>query len=180
MSAIVAFIGRLMIALLFVISGAGKLMDPSRTAGMMQSVGLPGNMALGVGVFEVVAGLLLALGWMTRLASILLAGFIGLTILFYHHDFGTKEGMGAFLSHLAIMGGLLVVFAYGQMRWSYDHMRAARKGELATAKADARAHDAELRAARAEGRAEATAAPVAGRPVPRDRILDRDGDGHPG
>jgi putative oxidoreductase len=41
------------------------------------------------------------------------------------------------------MGGLLMVFAYGQMRWSYDHWRARNK-----------VHDAELRAARAEGKVE--------------------------
>ena len=160
MSAIAAFLGRLLLALLFVVSGAGKIMNPSGAAQMMQGAGLPGNMAMGVGIFEVVAGLLLALGIMTRLVSFLLAGFVALTILFFHHDFGTQPGMTAFLLHLAILGGLLVVFAYGHMRWSYDHMRAARRGEVATRDAEVRAHDAELRAARAEGRAEAAGVPV--------------------
>jgi hypothetical protein len=45
---------------------------------------------------------------------------------------------------------MLMVFAYGQMRWSYDHWRARDK-----------VHDAELRAARAEGKAEGATA-VAG------------------
>ena len=44
---------------------------------------------------------------------------------------------------LALAGGLLLTFAYGQMRGSYDHLRAQR-----------RSHDAEVRAAHAEGRAE--------------------------
>ena len=170
MSAIAAFLGRLMLALLFVVSGAGKIADPSGTAQMMQSVNLPGNFAMGGGIFEVVAGLLLALGVMTRLVSILLAAFVALTILFYHHDFGTQPGMTAFLLHLALMGGLLVVFAYGHMRWSYDHIRATRRGEIATADANDRAHDAELRAARAEGAAHAVGAPVTDadtRPVKR-------------
>jgi putative oxidoreductase len=160
MSAIAAFLGRLMLALLFVVSGAGKIIDPSGAGQMMQGVGLPGNFALGVGIFEVVAGLLLALGVMTRLVSFLLAAFVLLTIFFFHHDFGTQPGMTAFLLHLAILGGLLVVFAYGHMRWSYDHMRATRRGEIATADANDRAHDAELRAARAEGAAQAAGVPV--------------------
>jgi len=160
MSAIAAFLGRLLLALLFVVSGVGKILDPSQTAQAMQQASLPGNMALGVGIFEVVAGVFLAVGIMTRLVSFLLAGFVALTILFFHHDFGTQEGMGAVLSHLAIIGGLLVVFAYGHMRWSYDHMRAARRGEVATRDAEARAHEAELRAARAEGAAQAAGAPV--------------------
>jgi putative oxidoreductase len=169
MSAIAAFLGRLMLALLFVVSGAGKIMDPSGTAQMMQGVGLPGNMALGVGIFEVVAGLFLALGIMSRLVSLLLAGFIALTILFFHHDFGTQPGMAAFLTHLAIIGGLLVVFAYGHMRWSYDHIRAARRGEVATRDAEVRAHEAELRAARAEGAAQAAGVPLADADRPAKR-----------
>jgi putative oxidoreductase len=172
MSAIAAFLGRLMLALLFVLSGIGKIIDPSGTAQMMQGAGLPGNLALAVGIFEVVAGLLLALGVMTRLVSILLAAFVALTILFYHHDFATQAGMATFLTHLAIIGGLLMSFAYGHMYWGYDRMRAQRKGELAAVDANERAHDAEIRAARAEGRADAlgTARPV---------VADVDGDGVP-
>jgi putative oxidoreductase len=68
--------------------------------------------------------------------------------------------MVASLSHLALIGGLLVVFAYGHMRWSYDHMHAARRGEIAAADANDRAHEAELRAARAEGAANAAGVPV--------------------
>ena len=161
MSAIAASLGRLLIALLFVLSGVGKIVDSSGAAQMMQSVNLPGNFAMGVGIFEVVAGLLLAFGIMSRLVSFLLAVFVALTILFFHHDFVTQEGRVAALLHLAILGGLLVVFAYGHMRWSYDHMRAVRRGEIATADANDRAHEAELRAARAEGAATAAGVPVA-------------------
>ena len=64
-----------------------------------------------------------------------------------------------------------MVFAYGQMRWSYDHMRAARRGEVATADATTRLHEAELRAARAEGRVAAVSPDLDpdGRPVVRKR-----------
>ena len=163
MSAIAAVIGRILLALLFFYSGAMKLIDSTGAEGMLSQVGLPPQLAIPTGIFEVVAALCLILGLMTRLTAILLAGYVALTILFFNHDFGTFQGMIAALTHLALIGGLLVVFAYGQMRWSYDHIRAARKGEVAAAKAEERAREAELRAARAEGRAEA---------------LDR--DGHPG
>lgn len=171
MSAIAAFIGRVLLALLFVLSGIPKIIDPASTAEYMQSAaGLPGNLAMPVGIFEVVAGLLLALGVMTRLVSILLAGFVLLTTFFFHNQFADPVQGPHALKNIAIVGGLLVVFAYGQMRWSYDHIRAARKGEVAAAKAEERAREAELRAARAEGRAEAAVA----------HPTDRDGDGRPG
>lgn len=174
MPAIAAFIGRLMLALLFIMAGIPKIMDPSGPAAMLQSVGLPASFALPTGIFEVVAGLLLALGFMSRLVSIVLAGFTLLTVFFFHNAFADPEQGTAALKNIAIAGGLLLVFAYGQMRWSYDHMRTTRKGEIAAADATARLHEAELRAARAEGRAAASGAVVTdvdhdGRPEVRKR-----------
>ncbi len=172
MSAIAAFLGRLMLAALFVLSGIPKIMDPSGTAQMLTSAHLPGSLAMPTGIFEVVAGLLLAIGVMTRLVSILLAGFTLLTVFFFHNQFGDPMQAAQALKNVAIAGGLLVVFAYGHMRWSYDHMRATRRGEVAAADANERAHDAELRAARAEGRADA----LGDHPV----VVDHDGDGRIG
>ena len=151
MSMIAAVVGRLLIALLFLVSGLQKLADPGPAGQMLQSTNLPASLALPTGVFEVVTALLLAVGLMTRLVAILLAAYVALTIFFFHHDFGDPTGLTSALLHLALIGGLLMVFAYGQMRGSYDYMRARR-----------RTHEAELRAARAEGRAEvATARPHA-------------------
>jgi len=176
MSTIAAIIGRILIAALFVLAGIPKIIDPSGAAQMLQSANLPGNLAQPVGIFEVVAGLLLALGFMSRLVSILLFGFTLLTVFFFHNQFGDPLQAAMALKNVAIAGGLLMVFAYGHMVWGYDRMRAARRGEREAADANARAHDAELRAARAEGRAEA----VEGARVARRRVLDRDGDGHIG
>jgi putative oxidoreductase len=170
MSMIAALIGRILLAVIFIVSGIGKMIDPAPAAGMMAAAGLPANMAIGVGIFELVAGVLLAIGLMTRLVSIVLFVYVGLTILFFHNPLADPAQQVNALKNLAIMGGMLMVFAYGQMRWSYDHIRTARRGEVATAKAEERAREAELRAARAEGRAEAVGA----------RPLDRDGDGHLG
>ena len=161
MSMIAAVIGRLLIGLLFIISGFGKIFDPSATAGYITSTTtLPGWLALPTGIFEVVAGVLLAIGLMTRLVAILLAGFVALTIFFFHNQFADPAEQPIILQHLALIGGLLAVFAYGQVKGTFDYMRERRKR-----------YDAELRAARAEGVAEgATTAP---RTVVTD--VDRDG-----
>lgn len=162
MSLIAAVIGRLLIALLFLISGLQKISDPGPTAQMLQSTHLPANLALPVGVFEIVAAALLAIGLMTRLVSIVLAAYVALTIFFFHHDFADPMGLTQTLMHLALIGGLLMVFAYGQMRGTYDYMRERK-----------RTYDAELRAARAEGRAEGATT------VPRTVVTDVDGNGVP-
>jgi len=168
MSLIAAVIGRLLLAAMFLVSGLQKLADPGPTAQMLEATNLPGNFALPTGAFEVLAGALLAIGLMTRLVAIVLAVFVALTIFFFHNEFADPLQGTLALKNLAIIGGLLMTFAYGQVRGTFDYMRERR-----------RTYDAELRAARAEGRAEGAAA------VPRSVVAetartvvtDVDGDG---
>ena len=162
MSMIAAIVGRVLLAAMFVVSGLQKIADPGPTAQMLVGTNLPANLAMPTGVFELVAGLLLAIGLMTRLVAIVLFVFVGLTIFFFHNEFADPLQGTLALKNLAIMGGLLMVFAYGQVRGSYDHLRAQR-----------RAHKAEVRAAHAEGRAEGVTA------APRTVVTDVDRDGVP-
>jgi putative oxidoreductase len=172
MSMIAAVIGRLLLAVVFVVSGLQKIADPGPTAQMLAGTNLPESLALPTGIFEVVAGVLLAIGLMTRLVSLVLFVFVGLTIFFFHNQFSDPLQGTLALKNLAIMGGLLMTFAYGQVRGTFDYMRERRK-----------TYDAELRAARAEGRAEgATAVPqtvVTDPAAPRTVVTDVDRDGVP-
>ena len=171
MSLIAAVIGRLLLAVMFIVSGLQKIADPGPTAQMLTATNLPANFALPTGVFELVAGLLLAIGLMTRLVAVVLAGFVALTIFFFHNDFTDPLQGTLALKNLAIMGGLLMTFAYGQVRGTFDYMRERRKR-----------YDAELRAARAEGRAEAATTvprPVVAGAAPATVVTDLDRDGVP-
>lgn len=154
MSTIAAVIGRILVALLFIISGASKLVDPGPTAGMLAGVGLPTVLTVPTGLFELLLGVALAIGMMTRLAAILLAGFTALTIFFFHNQFNDMAQLPTILLHVAVIGGLLGIFAHSQIWWSYDALRRQRREDLAT-------RDAELRVVKAEARADA----VEGEPV---------------
>ena len=127
MSMIAAIIGRLLLAAMFIVSGLQKVVDPTQTAQMLESTNLPASLALPTGWFEVVAGLLLAIGLMTRLVAVVLAVFVGLTIFFFHNDFTDPLQGTLALKNLAIMGGLLMTFAYGQVRGTFDYMRERRR-----------------------------------------------------
>jgi putative oxidoreductase len=193
MSTIAAVIGRILLAIIFIESGIFKLMHVAATEKEILSVGLPSGLAIPTGVFELVAGLCLVFGLMTRLVSILLAGFIALTILFFHNNFTDPMQATIALMHVAMIGGMFMVFAQSQMWWGWDKMRAQRNGEVAARRAELDAREAELRAARAEGAAEAARTgpaqtqtyvdrPIVGQPVvagaPRDTVVtdvDRDG-----
>jgi putative oxidoreductase len=145
MTAVLAFVGRLMIALLFIVSGANKIVDPSSTQAMLSGVGLPANFALPTGIFEVVAGLALVFGVLTRLFAALLALFCLLSAFFFHNNFVDPIQAAMLLKNVAIAGGLLCLCAVNTMRWSYDAMRDQRRVERAE-------REAALRAAHAEGK----------------------------
>ena len=157
MSTIAAVIGRILIALIFIVSGAAKVFNPAQYEAMITGVGMPAGLAMPTGIFEIVAGLCLVVGLMTRLTALLLFGFVAFATLLFHNRIDDPLQQAMALKNLAIMGGLLLVFAHSQMWWSYDAMRRTRKGEVATRSAEDRVQDAELRAARAEGAAAALA-----------------------
>ncbi|QPL39849.1 DoxX family protein [Erythrobacter sp. A30-3] len=146
MATIAALIGRILLGALFVFAGLGKVMNPAGTAAYMEAESpFPGSLALAVGVFEIVAGLVLASGFMTRIASVALIVFTALATLFFHERVTDQAQAAMALKNLAVIGGLLMVFAYGQVR-----------GQVGVWRERDRAHDAEIKAARAEGKAEAT------------------------
>ena len=148
MAAITAIIGRILLGALFVFAGFGKVMDTAGTAAYMEAESpFPGSLALAVGVFEIVAGLVLASGFVTRIASLSLIVFTALATLFFHEKVTDQVQAAMALKNLAIIGGLLMVFAYGQVR-----------GRIDVVDERAKRLDAEVRAAHAEGKAEGAGA----------------------
>lgn len=146
MATIAAILGRMLLALLFVMAGLGKIMDPAGTAQYIEATtDMPGTLALPTGIFELVAGLVLASGYATRLVSVLLIGFTALATILFHSQVTDQTQATMALKNLAIIGGLLMVFAYGQVR-----------GRMGVLNERDKAHKAEVRAAHAEGRLEAT------------------------
>lgn len=180
MNVIAALIGRIMLSLIFIVSGASKLFDPATTETMITAAGLPPGLAIPAGIFELVAGLAIALGFMTRLFSILLAGFCLATALFFHHNVTDPVQAAMALKNVAIAGGFLCLFAHSQMRWSYDSMRLTRRAEIAERDSAAKIHEAELRATAAEARVDGlrTAPVVPAAPIiVAAPVVDRNRDG---
>ena len=124
-------VGRLLIAVMFVQSGYEKLTDLAGTAGYIASGGLPNSTALAAltGVFELVAGLAIAIGFKARWAALLLAGFTLLASFLYHAYWSAPADQQMvvqllFMKNMAIVGGLLVLTALGAGPASMDSRRA--------------------------------------------------------
>ena len=125
-------IARVLLALMFVLSGISKLTGLEGTAGYIASVGLPAAqlLALGAGVLEVAAGALLIVGFQARWAALALAAFTVIASLLFHNFWAMPADKAfmqqlMFMKNLAVTGGLLFVFAYGAGSLSVDARRAA-------------------------------------------------------
>tara|TARA_R110002167_G_scaffold183730_3_gene384168 strand:+ start:218 stop:718 length:501 start_codon:yes stop_codon:yes gene_type:complete len=120
--------GRVLLALIFVTAGFGKIAGYAGTQGYMESVGVPGALLPLVIVTELGGGLLLAAGLATRWVAAALAGFTVIAALIFHLDFGDQIQSIMFMKNLAIAGGLLLVFRHGAGAWSLDRLLASRPG----------------------------------------------------
>ncbi len=112
--------GRVLLSIIFILSGLGKLPHFSAVAGMMASKGIPlAPLALAITlVIEIGVGLLLLTGLKARYAAVILAVWLVPVTLTFHNFWAfqgqqQQEQMVNFLKNLAIIGGLLVVAASG-------------------------------------------------------------------
>ena len=132
---IAVLLGRILLSVMFIMAGFPKLIDPSGTAGMIAGAGLPAATALAylAGLFELVAGLFILVGFQTKITAYLLAAFCVFTGLVFHSgpinvpDF--PEGANGLLTmfnglmmmkNITIAGGFLVLAAFGPGVLSVD------------------------------------------------------------
>lgn len=122
-----AVVGRFAIAVIFILSGVGKIAAPAATQGYIASVGLPVPLLayLLATVTEVGGGILLVVGYRARIVSLVLAAFTLAAALFFHSNFADQNQMIHFLKNVAIIGGLLQIAAFGAGSLSLDGRRLA-------------------------------------------------------
>jgi len=140
MPAFITF-GRILFALLFIYSGATKLFDIANTTSAiaakvaipalitpytaqvetMTGMTTPQLLAIGIGAFEIIAGLMIALNFGARFFAILLIFFVAVAT-FYFHDFWNQPSpengkvLVDALKNLSIIGALFMIAGYGRTR----------------------------------------------------------------
>ena len=123
--------GRILLALIFVISGYNKLVGFDGTVGYIASKGLPlPQLAAAAAIaIELVGGILLVVGWQTRWAATAIFVFLIPTTLIFHPFWAVAAGkqmeMIQFMKNLCIMGGMLYVMAFGAGPLSVDNRKRA-------------------------------------------------------
>src|SRR5258707_3761108 len=138
MPAFITF-GRILFAVLFIYSGATQLFAIQATAEFisakvvipalltpytsqletMTGMSTPQLLAIAVGAFEVVSGLMIALNFGARFFAILLIFFLA-AVTFYFHDFWNQsppdnaKTLVDALKNLSIIGALFMIAGYGR------------------------------------------------------------------
>lgn len=112
--------GRVLLSLIFIQAGWGKISGYAGTQAYMESAGVPGMLLPLVIAVELLGGIAILLGWQARITAFLLAGFTLLSALLFHFDFGDQGQAIQFMKNLAIAGGFLLIVAHGAGAWSLD------------------------------------------------------------
>lgn len=101
--------GRVLLALIFIVAGFGKLAAPAGTVGYMQAMGVPTILLWPTIALELLGGIALLVGYRTKLVAWALAVFTLLAAIIFHRNLADQMQMVMFLKNLSIAGGLLIV-----------------------------------------------------------------------
>jgi putative oxidoreductase len=124
--------GRILLALLFLPAGLSKIGGFAGTAGYIASKGLPlPEVAAAIAIaIEIGGALALLAGFGTRLAALVLAVFTLVATFVFHNYWAMPADAQMmqqlmFFKNIAVVGGLLVLAAWGAGAWSVDARRTA-------------------------------------------------------
>ena len=120
MKNITELVGRILLGAIFLMAGINKISGYERTAGYMDSVGVPGSLLPVVIILEIVGGLMVITGFKVKWAAYALAGFTLVAGAIFHSNFADHMQSILFMKNLSIAGGLLLLATYGSGKISID------------------------------------------------------------
>lgn len=136
----IILVARILLSFMFIMSGFDKLVNPAGTAGMIAGAGLPAAdlLAYAAGLFELVTGLAVLVGFQTKIAGWLLAVFCVFTGIVFHGsainvpDFpAAANGWLTVLNQIMMMknitlaGAYILLATFGPGAYSVDARRGA-------------------------------------------------------
>jgi len=124
---IAALVARILLTFMFIFAGYGKITGFEGTVGYIAGAGMPAPqlMAIGAIAVELGGGLLLLVGYKARWAALAIFLFLIPATLIFHNFWAAppdqyQAQMGNFMKNFTIMGGMLMVWAFGPGRYAID------------------------------------------------------------
>ena len=121
MSNLLDLLSRIFLSLVFLINGYSKITNIDGTIGWMEMYGLPGFFIYPAILLELIAPILLIIGYQVRLMSISLGLFCLATAVIFLRDFADPMTLTNFLKNVALAGGFFVFAINGAKDFSIDH-----------------------------------------------------------
>lgn len=126
-------VARILLSFMFILAGFGKVTDPAGTAGMIAGAGFPAATALTylAGLFELLTGLAVLVGFQVRIVGWLLAAFSIFTAIFFHLPYASGTELVNILNQIMVMknftlaGGYVLLATVGAGAYSIDARRGA-------------------------------------------------------
>ena len=127
-------LARILMPILFITAGWGKISGYAATQQYMEAMGVPGFMLPLVILLEFGGGLAILFGFLTRFTALFTAGFTILTAFLFHSNFAEGVNQLMFMKNLSIAGGFLVLGLVGPGAYSIDRLLSKRKPQSAIAR----------------------------------------------
>ena len=122
-------IGRILLVLIFIKSGLGKIDNFAGTAQFMAKAGMPYTtfFLLGAIFFELAGSISITLGFLTRVGALMLLVFLVPTTFIFHGNFADHGQVIHFMKNTSMFGGLLILLSFGPGRLSFDYLRGKKR-----------------------------------------------------
>src|SRR5262249_37576708 len=104
----------------FMTFGIGKILHNARMQAYMEAHGVPPQLISLAILVQIVGASLIVLGYQTRWAAMMLAGFCVIATCLFHTNFHAGGELAHFTQAFAIAGGFLFMIAYGPGPLSLD------------------------------------------------------------
>ena len=120
MTNLIDLIGRVLISLVFLLSGYNKILNYDGTISWMEGYGVPGFLLWPTIILEIILPILIIVGYKTKLSAILLATFCVVTAIIFHLDFTNQMQVIALLKNFGLAGGFIFISINGPKDWALD------------------------------------------------------------
>ena len=120
MTNILDLLARVFISLIFLLSGINKIGNYEGTVGWMESLGMPGIFLIPAIILEIVAPMLIMIGYKVKISAALLSVFCVATAIIFHSDFSDQMQFISFMKNIGLAGGFLFIVVNGAKDFSLD------------------------------------------------------------
>lgn len=115
-------VSRVLLAILFVVAGYGKIQGYDATARYMQAMHVPAFLLPLVILLELGGGVAIILGFLTRFTAISIGVFSILAALLFHNDFSQEMNQMMLMKDFSIAGGFFLLASIGAGKYSIDNV----------------------------------------------------------